>query len=338
MVSFADIQTNNSSLKAAGSGLVAAFLGATRGIGLGALKALTKHTDSPTIYVVGRSESKLTALVSELKGLNETASVHPIVGGDLTLVANAQKAASEIAKSADKLDLLVMSPGFISFSGPHLTSESLEACQAIRYYSRMAFLATLLPLLRRAPSPRVVSVLAGGWEGKVFPNDWQLADPKNFGVANQANQSASLTTLFFEQLNRRPENEKVVFIHIYPGLVATDLEIQGLGALMRFIVDWFMRPALRLIGYTADEAGERVVFAATSGRFRKVQDGKAAERAGSLLQKGSDGQVGSGVYLVQGDSSVAPEKKVLQQLRRDGLAEKVYEHTMQVFEKLGVRY
>lgn len=98
---------------------------------------------------------------------------------------------------------------------------------------------------------------------------------------------------------------------------------------MKFVLGWIVIPLLRPFGYTSQEAGERVVFAATSGRFRKLAEGASGE--GSLVSKGSDGKVGSGVYLVQADSSTTEGPKVLRKMREQGMGAKLYEHTMDVF-------
>ncbi|KAK4919209.1 hypothetical protein LTR66_016816, partial [Elasticomyces elasticus] len=70
MVSYKTILASNQSLKSTRPNLTAAFLGATNGIGLGALRALTAHTVSPTIYVVGRSLARLEHLFTDLRTLN----------------------------------------------------------------------------------------------------------------------------------------------------------------------------------------------------------------------------------------------------------------------------
>ena len=332
MVSYADVLNNNDSLKAAGSGVTAVFVGATQGIGLGALKALTKHTDTPTIFIVGRSESTLANIIAELKTLNPTANLHPIQASDLTLLSNVNQACNLIKShpsAPTKIDILQLSPGYLSFSARNPSPEGLDKITSIRYYARMRFVDQLLPLLRAAPSPRVISVLAGGKEGELWSDDFLLE--KHYSVVIAAGASASMTTLFMEELASQPSNSKIVFVHIYPGLVR-DTNLFGtehFGAVVKFVIGWIVMPLIRPFCYTSEEVGERVVFAATSGRFRKLAPGASGE--GSLVSKGSNGKVGSGVYLVQADSSTVDGPKVLQEMREQGVGEKLYGHTMEVF-------
>jgi NAD(P)-dependent dehydrogenase (short-subunit alcohol dehydrogenase family) len=332
MVSYADVLNNNESLKAAGSGVTAVFVGATQGIGLGALKAFTKHTDTPTIFIVGRSESTLTNIINELKTLNATANLIPIQADDLTLLANVNKACDLIKthpSAPPKIDILYLSPGYLSFSARNPSTEGLDKITSIRYYARMRFVVNLLPLLRAAPSPRVISVLAGGKEGQLWPDDFLLE--KHYSVGNAASASASMTTLFMEELANQEPNSRIVFVHVFPGLVTDTnlLRTEHFGALMKFVLGWIVMPLLRPFGYTSQEAGERVVFAATSGRFRRLAEGVSGE--GSLVSKGSNGKVGSGVYLVQADSNTMEGPKVLKEMREQGMGAKLYEHTMDVF-------
>lgn len=329
MVPYKDVLNSNESLKVAGSGVTAVFVGATNGIGLGALRALTKHTDAPTVYIVGRSVQRLEALIEELKSLNETATFIPIQATDLGLIRDADAAAKEIAKTAKKIDLLIMSPGFIALHRDE-SAEGLDRQFCIQYYSRMRMLVTLAPLLRQAPSPRVVSVLHGGGEGEVWEDDWAL---KKHSLLKGAGACIAMNTLFLEEYAKQPGNESMVLEHIYPGWVGdTNMAIHGLPWWTKPIFSLFIIPLGKLVGYTSEEAGERVLFAATSGRFRRLKDGMSAE--GSMIQTGVDGKAGSGVYIIGATSQALQANKTLKKLQSEGMAKKVYDHTLGEFERI----
>jgi NAD(P)-dependent dehydrogenase (short-subunit alcohol dehydrogenase family) len=324
MVAFKEISANNTSLSSQSiTDPTAVVVGGTNGIGLGALKALTKHTASPTIYIVGRSQERLEDLITTvLKPLNAKATFHPIIAKDLTLISDAQKAAQQIIDSGvKKIDLLIMSPGYISFNR-EMSSEGVDRLTSIRYYARLRILTTLLPLLRAAPAPRVVSVLGSGQEGQLWPDDWTME--KHWGLVNAAGTSASLMTFMFEELAAQEGNKEISFVHLFPGIVGdTGLQIQGLGAIGNFFVRWFAQPLMWVFGYSGEEAGERVLYAATSEKFKRGSS-----------EKGSNGTAGTGVYLVQGDSSVLEASKVAKKMREEGMADKVYEHTTEVFDRV----
>lgn len=333
MVSYSDIKLNNESLASGGDGPVAVFVGGTAGIGYEALLALLRYTTSPTIYLVGRGQSRLDSLIESAQKLNTHAKLIPIVANDLTLVKDAQNAANQIAAQADHLDLLVASPGYLSLdSKPDYSAEGLDKVTAIRYHSRLRIITTLLPLLRKAPNPRVISVLASGKEGPLHLEDLGMTRSEKYGMVYAAGAATCMTTLAFEELSKQKENEKIVFIHLHPGVVNTGLKAIGGPAPLIFLFNTVMKAIIRLVGYTSREAGERVLFAATNGRFRKLSPGVSGE--GTLIQEGSNGKQGSGVYLVQGNSSVVSGNAELRKLREQGAGEKVAEYTSHEFERI----
>ncbi|OCT47056.1 Dehydrogenase/reductase SDR family member 12 [Cladophialophora carrionii] len=372
MVSLSDVHLNNTSLRSAGSGPTVALVGATAGIGLATFHALLKHTSSPTIYLVGRDGSRLDALIAtaQQRHPNPGATIVPIVvvhGDDLTLVRHADAAARQIASLTSRLDLLIMSPGYLSFrsTADFSADEGLDRITSIRYHARMRFLVTLLPALRAAPNPRVISVLAAGKEGPLRLDDLGMTRPETYGPIYAAGAAASMTTLFFEELVATGSstgsgsgngngngndndndnvnvngNDRIVFVHLFPGLVGTGLRVLNSGWALSLLWEWIVRPAFKLFGSTAEDAGERVLFAATSGRFRRVRPEDADGLAGTLVQRGSTGVLGSGVYLVGEDSEVvrpprgAKGDDLLAELRRQGAGKKVYEYTMAEFERI----
>src|SRR5271155_65053 len=107
----------------------------------------------------------------------------------------------------------------------------------------MRFVTSLLPLLSAAPHPHVVSVLAGGMEGKVFESD--LALKGHYSIINCVNTSSTMTTLFMERLAR--ENPSIAFVHEYPGVVATPMVTTGasFGPFMKFLLSWIIAPLMK---------------------------------------------------------------------------------------------
>ncbi len=335
MVALSDIHLNNTSLLTPGSGPTVALLGATGGIGLATLHAILRNTSSPIIYLVTRNAARASTLIATAQKLNTSAKIIPIETGDLTLVRDAEKAAKQIASKADRLDMLVMSPGYLSFaSAPDFSPEGIDRITSIRFHARMRFLLTLLPLLRKAPNPRVISILAGGKEGDLNLDDLAMSKKGTYGPLYAAGAAASMTTLFLEELSKQEGNSKIVFVHIFPGLVATDLQVRDSGSILQMLWDWIAKPLFRFVGYTADEAGERVLFAGSNGRFRRAQDPESVR--GTMVQEGSEGVLGSGVYVVGEDSEVVKGggNKAVKGLREKGAGRKVWEYTMGEMERV----
>lgn len=331
MVAYSKIVAHNEALKSTPN-LVAVFVGATQGIGLGTLKAFARHTSAPTAYCVGRSPETLRRIADELKTLNPNGNYIPIECADLTLLKNVDSACQSVTQKTEagarKVDLLCMSAGFMSFSGRHETPEGLDAQMSIAYYSRMRFAQNLLPLLREAPAGRVVSVLSGGSEGQLWADDLELKD--HYSVSNVAGATGAMNTFFMEELAKKPENNKVSFVHLLPGFVGdTNIwnKTEHLNAVYRFLLGKVLTPIVAaFIGMTSEQCGERVLFAATEKSFGRGTNEEMAV--------GSDGSEGVGIYLVHSDSSTVTGPNVLAKMRDEGMGKKVYDHTEGEFRRV----
>ena len=212
---------------------------------------------------------------------------------------------------------------------------------SLLYYSRMRFILKLLPLLLASPLPaHVVSVYGAGLEEKLFPEDLSLRDPKHYSFANLRSHVVWMTTFFMETLAGKYRGQ-LSLTHIFPSLVMTNaFSVDMLPTWFKVI--WrLLRPILELFSVQADEIGERIVFLATP-RFPAQQDtgdGKVDSAArGSVTQvdvaMGSDGSLGSGAYRVNWNDETIPEKPVYKKVREQGMAAKVWVHTMAAFDKI----
>ena len=112
MVSLKAVEESNAALRSAGSGRVALFVGATSGLGLATLREYVRCSDRPTVYVVGRSSGKLAATLADPATLNPDGRYVPIEA-DVELFRNVDAACAEFQRQEPRLDLLVMSPGYL---------------------------------------------------------------------------------------------------------------------------------------------------------------------------------------------------------------------------------
>lgn len=116
MVAIQDVQTHNDALlsRRGYPGFVALLTGATRGIGAATLRELATHLAEPTIYVVGRSETKWKS------GQDEWPNGARIIfiEADITRLREIDRICDIVSAAETKLDLLFMSQGFIPVSGP----------------------------------------------------------------------------------------------------------------------------------------------------------------------------------------------------------------------------
>ncbi|KAH8768343.1 hypothetical protein F5883DRAFT_554416 [Diaporthe sp. PMI_573] len=327
MVKLSEIQAANTALKSTRP-ITSVVVGGTNGIGRGFLTQLASSTTEPKIYIVGRSEAVLSQIRSELSKTNPTGTYIPVQADDLTLLSNVEKATQQILAQEKQVDILFMSAGFLTFAARDETAEGLDKITSIRYYARMRFLLNLLPLLEAAPSPRVVSVLAAGQEGTIYPDDMSLKDPKNYGIASAGGMAASYNTLFMEQLQQ--QHPRISFVHTFPGLVRTNLlQTEHFGPVFKFFINWIVLPTIgRFVFASQDDAGARHLFAATSPMFA------AAKPAEAMAVAGSNSVKGSGVYTLNENLDSVQNEKVLGPYRESGMGKKVMEHTMSEYKRI----
>ena len=182
------------------------------------------------------------------------------------------------------------------------------------YYSRMRFIFKLLPILSKASSPRVVSILAAGREAKIVTSDLELSSPENYSLINATNHTATLTTLAMDELSK--EYPKITFIHKYPGIVKTKLlgkifdDWTGVWKLLGILAQYVLLPVMGLFQNSVEEAGERGLYIATSEKYN-----------------------GGGFYRLESNDDSADQIPQLDKYREDGMPKKVWEHTIGVFDR-----
>ena len=295
--------------------LTAVFVGGTSGIGKFTLLALAQHCAHPTIYIVGRSQASATQLQSRLHSINPNGAYH-FLASDIALIKNVDTVCEELRKKEKHINLLVLSQGLFGMGQD--TEEGIRSGASLVLHSRTRFILNLLPLLQAAPPGqlrRVLSVFCGTKEGPTTnAADIQMRSASSPMKARA--QAATMLTLLLEEVAARAPD--VGFVHDFPGFVNGN-SARGGGWGMSAI-----RAVFTVIGpllYIPDEeVGERHLWLATSGVFGGRTDG------GSKMAVGSNGEVGSGVYVVDEKCDVAKEGvlKVLKDERAKGTREIVW--------------
>jgi hypothetical protein len=199
----------------------------------------------------------------------------------------------------------------------------------------MRCVVQLLPLLAASPLPgRVVSVLAPGNEGKLFPEDLSLRDPENWSLMNAMSHACYMTTFFMEELAKRNAG-KLSVSHLYPGLVMTDIFYKSeVPSWVVMVWKWLIAPVVQFLAVSKVETGERLMFY-TSPRFpaRPAGSDEHPKSVGDIqVATSTDGVVGGGCYAVNWKGDTYVTKKTYPGLRKKGLSEKVWNHTMEAFK------
>jgi len=92
------------------------LVGATSGIGEATLKSFIQHTDSPTAYVVGRSETAASRIISECSTLNKDAKV-AFIKANVSELREVDRVCNDVLSREKHLNLLVQTQGNLNFRG-----------------------------------------------------------------------------------------------------------------------------------------------------------------------------------------------------------------------------
>eukprot|EP01130_Rhizamoeba_saxonica_P012797 TRINITY_DN5438_c0_g1_i2.p1 TRINITY_DN5438_c0_g1~~TRINITY_DN5438_c0_g1_i2.p1 ORF type:complete len:225 (-),score=38.80 TRINITY_DN5438_c0_g1_i2:18-692(-) len=223
------------------------------------------------------------------------------------MISNVNKLANDIIATTDRLDYIVLSQGVFQLSEIR-TSEDLDIKLALHYYSRMAILNNLLPLLEKTHKNhddttdiRVLSVLSGGIHsvyGGVF-EDTGLRE--NYSLINAANLAGYYNDLALDVFASKANFIGVV--HTSPGFVDTSL-----GSNLGGVLQWVFKGLSTFFAKSIEECAEFMFEGLVGEEFKA---------SGRVMIMDQYGGVGS---LTNGHTDEA--KKV------------VWEHTMEVFDRL----
>ncbi len=286
-------------------------VGGTSGIGESTARAFAQYATSPRIYLVGRNQEQASRIQAEIHALNPSSEVKFVQSDDITLLKNVDKACSEIQAAEKQVNLLFMTAGFLTLAGRTETIEGLDKKLNMNYYSRFRFIQNLLPQLTAAAEAgslsRCVSVLAAGKEADIILDDLSLKT--NYSAGNALKHAATMNSLMASYLAELHPGTS--FVHMSPGVVKTNM-LRNMG-----FPTWITAPAfLLLTPFTVDikVSGERHLYASTSNVFAPKMKG------------------GNGYYLLNWDDTTVGNMRVLKKLKEEGVAEKVWNHTLEVYK------
>ncbi|PVH88753.1 hypothetical protein DL98DRAFT_445704 [Cadophora sp. DSE1049] len=337
-ISLEDVLAHNRNLKKCPKELVGVFVGGTSGIGEWTFRAFIKHTTSPRAYLIGRNKAVAEKIVSEAQLSNPEAKIE-FIPADCSLLKEVSRVCDEIKRGEEevsgvgnaKVNLLVLSQSSSGLGGRSETSEGIDAKFSLIYHSRLLFTHLLTPLLLNAhtaglPS-RTLSILLTGRETTLDLSNLSLKE--KYSTSKCLAYGTTMTTLSFHELARRNAEKGIVggvdYIHVNPGIVKTGV--------MRYL-PWYMR-AVSHVGYAVltpwrtdvEESGERCLEMGFAGRYGSENGENIKE-----VVEGVDGM--RGAYTVFKTGEPTDTKDVVKKMIGEGAGKVVWEHTLDVFEKV----
>jgi NAD(P)-dependent dehydrogenase (short-subunit alcohol dehydrogenase family) len=238
-------------------GKTAVVTGSTGGLGYETVLVLAKA--GAEIILTGRDDRKGQLALEKIS--------REVVGArmryehlDLASLASIADFAQRM-QVRQSLDLLINNAGVMALPRRQTTADGFETQFGTNYLGHFALTARLMPLLRRASGPRVVSVSSlahrtgfidfGDLQGTRLYSPW-----KAYG------QSKLACLIFALELQRRSDAAgwNLTSDAAHPGFSRTNLFASGPGGLLSVATDF----AAPFFGHSAADGARPILFAATS--------------------------------------------------------------------------
>jgi NAD(P)-dependent dehydrogenase (short-subunit alcohol dehydrogenase family) len=248
------------------SGKHAIVTGANSGLGEDLTRRLAKAGAHVTLAVRSRDrgEAAATRIRSEIP--DARLEIRLI---DLSSLASVKTFADGVIESGHPLDLLINNAGVMMPPKREVTGDGFELQFESNYLGHFALTARLLPLLRKATSPRVVNL--SSIYARAGRLDWHnLQSEKSYRPGRAYGLSKLAMLMFARELNARSESAGwgILAAAAHPGATITNLQVTG--PMRGFRADG-LRARLNRLQYrvpglyqNADQGILPALFAATS--------------------------------------------------------------------------
>jgi len=238
-------------------GRTAVVTGATGGLGYETALALAKA--GAEVILTGRDDRKGQS-ANEKIGREAVGAKVNYERLDLASLASIAEF-SERMRGRPSLDLLINNAGVMALPRRQTTADGFEMQFGTNHLGHFALTARLLPLLRRASAPRVVSLSSLAHRTALI-DFGDLQAERLYSPWKAYGQSKLACLMFALELQRRSDAAgwKLTSIAAHPGLARTNLFASGPGGLISLATD-FVAP---FVGQSAADGARPILFAATS--------------------------------------------------------------------------
>jgi NAD(P)-dependent dehydrogenase (short-subunit alcohol dehydrogenase family) len=242
-------------------GKTAVVTGATGGLGYETALALAKA--GAEVILTGRDDRKGQSALEKIS--RETAGARIRYEHlDLASLASIADFAQRM-NVRQSLDLLINNAGVMALLRRQTTADGFEMQFGTNYLGHFALTARLMPLLRQASGPRVVSVSSLAHRTG-FIDFGDLQGARVYSPWKAYGQSKLACLIFALELQRRSDAAgwNVISDAAHPGFSRTNLFASGPGGLLSVATDF----AAPFFGHSAADGARPIPFAATSPEAR----------------------------------------------------------------------
>jgi NAD(P)-dependent dehydrogenase (short-subunit alcohol dehydrogenase family) len=243
-------------------GKTAVVTGATGGLGYETALALARA--GTEVILTGRDDQKGRSAIGKIS--------REVIGAkisyerlDLARLASIADFAERM-QSRPSLDLLINNAGVMALPRRQTTADGFEMQFGTNHLGHFALTARLMPLLRRASGPRVVSLSSLAHRtGRIDFSD--LQGERVYSPWKAYGQSKLACLMFALELQRCSDaaSWNLTSIAAHPGFARTNLFAGGPGGLVSLATDF----AAPFFGHSAADGARPILFAATSPNAKR---------------------------------------------------------------------
>src|ERR1700682_2153469 len=231
--------------------------------GLGYETALALAMAGSEVILTGRDDRKGQSAIEKISREVTGAKVS-YEHLDLASLASVADFAHRM-HARQSLDLLINNAGVMALPRRQTTADGFEMQFGTNHLGHFALTARLMPLLRRASGPRVVSVSSLAHRTGFIDFD-DLQGARVYLPWKAYGQSKLATLMFALELQRRSDAAgwNLLSNAAHPGFARTGLFASGPGGLLSLATDF----ASPFFGHSAADGARPILFAATSPNAR----------------------------------------------------------------------
>jgi NAD(P)-dependent dehydrogenase (short-subunit alcohol dehydrogenase family) len=207
------------------SGKLAVITGSNSGLGFGLARRLSAA--GADVVMAIRNRAKGEAAIDEIRATVPDAklTIKPL---DLSSLAGVAALGEQLNADGRPIDILINNAGVMTPPKRDTTTDGFELQFGSNHLGHFALTAHLMPLLRAADSPRVVSLSSlAARQGRIHFDDPQFE--KSYTPGQAYGQSKLAVLMFARELDRRSKEAGwgILSDAAHPGLTKTNLQISG---------------------------------------------------------------------------------------------------------------
>ena len=207
------------------SGRLAVVTGSNSGLGFGLARRLSAA--GADVVMAIRNRAKGEAAIDEIRATVPDAklTIKPL---DLSSLAGVAALGEQLNADGRPIDILINNAGVMTPPKRDTTTDGFELQFGSNHLGHFALTAHLIPLLRAADSPRVVSLSSlAARQGRIHFDDPQFE--KSYTPGQAYGQSKLAVLMFARELDRRSKEAGwgILSDAAHPGLTKTNLQISG---------------------------------------------------------------------------------------------------------------